>query len=276
MDCSSPMSMKMLSKIPAWLLSCTGINNPHCNMYCSRPTVFRQTDFPPALGPEIMRIRCLSFSVMSNGTTFFPCLANDICSNGCTAAAQSMTCLSARSGFRALMSSANKALARMKSISAKNSYDNKMSGMEGRNSSEKSVRMRMISRRSSLSSSRIRLLASTTSAGSMNTVFPLADSSCTMPLIFRFKAGATGMTSRPSRMAGVTSLSTTPSDWALRKMLFSVREMLPIVLLSSRRIRANSGEALSLILPYGDRILLMRVISWGNTRMSSASLRKAG
>ena len=29
-------------------------------------------------------------------------------------------------------------------------------------------------------------------------------------------AGATGMTRRPSRMVGVTSLSTTPSDWAFR------------------------------------------------------------
>ena len=80
-------------------------------------------------------------------------------------------------------------------------------------------------------------------------VLPLADSSCTIPRIFRFSAGATGMTRRPSRMVGVTSLSTTPSDWAFRRILFSEREMLPIVLASSRRMRANSVEALSLIFP---------------------------
>ena len=83
----------------------------------------------------------------------------------------------------------------------------------------------------------------------MNTVLPLADSSCTMPFIFRFKAGATGITSRPSRIVGVTSLSTTPSDWALRRMLFNEREILPIVLASSRRMRASSAEALSFIFP---------------------------
>ena len=57
------------------------------------------------------------------------------------------------------------------------------------------------------------------------------------------------MTNRPSRMAGVTSLSTTPSDWALRRMEFNTRDMLPMVAFNSRRMRASSGEALSLIFP---------------------------
>lgn len=64
---------------------------------------------------------------------------------------------------------------------------------------------------------------------------------------FRFRAGTTGITSRPSRIVGATSLSTIPSDCALRKMLFSEREMLPIVLANSRRIRASSADALSFI-----------------------------
>jgi proline iminopeptidase len=38
--------------------SLTGGSNPHWNMYCSNPTVFRQTDFPPAFGPEMIKIRC--------------------------------------------------------------------------------------------------------------------------------------------------------------------------------------------------------------------------
>ena len=148
--------------------------------------------------------------------------------------------------------------------------------MNGRNWLENSIRIRIISRRSSPSSSRIRLLASTTSAGSMNTVFPLADSSCTIPFIFLFKAGATGITRRPSRMVGVTSLSTTPSDCALRNMLFKERDILPIVLASSLRMRANSVEALSLIFPYGDRMPLTLPMSCGNTVISPARRFRQG
>ena len=131
--------------------------------------------------------------------------------------------------------------------------------------------MRIISRRSSPSNSRMRLLASTTSAGSMKTVFPVADSSCTIPLIFRFNPGATGITSRPSRMVGVTSLSTYPSAWALRRIACRLREMLPVVDANSRRIRRSSDDALSLIFPNLSRILLIRLISCGKTMMSPAS-----
>ena len=126
------------------------------------------------------------------------------------------------------------------------------------------------------SASWMRLLASTTSAGSINTVFPVDDSSCTIPFIFLFRPGATGITNRPSRMVGVTSLSTYPSDWAFRKMAFRLREMLPVVDVSSRRMRNNSLEALSFIFQNLSRILLMRVISCGNTIMSPANLFKAG
>ena len=249
MDCSSPISMNILLKIPAWLRSCIGTSIPHCNIYCNNPTVLRQTDLPPALGPDIIRIRCFSVNSISSGTTFFPCLARESCSNGCTAIVQSSNCVFSNAGFIPDICRENKLLARIKSISARNSYDCNTSGMEGRNRLENSTRIRIISLRSSPSSSRIRLLASTTSAGSINTVFPLADSSCTIPLIFRFNPGATGITRRPSRMVGVTSLSTTPSDWALRKMLFRERDMLFMVFASSRRIRASSEEALSFIFP---------------------------
>ena len=104
----------------------------------------------------------------------------------------------------------------------------------------------------------MRLLASTTSAGSMKTVRPVADSSWTIPFIFRFKAGATGMTKRPSRMVGVTSLSTTPSCCAFRKMACSVREIPLSAATSSRRIRNSSADAESLILPYLSSMLSMR------------------
>ena len=171
---------------------------PHCNMYCSNPTVLRHTDLPPALGPEINKMRRSFVSSMSKGTTFLLCLANEICSSGCTAAPQSIHCLFSKAGLMPPVCWANNALARIKSISARNSYDCSTSGINGRSSSVNSIRMRIISCRSSISSSLTRLLASTTASGSMNTVLPLADSSCTMPLTLRFMAGATSFSTNPS------------------------------------------------------------------------------
>ncbi len=89
-----------------------------------------------------------------------------------------------------------------------------MSGIDGRMNAVISESMRIISRRSSSSSSRPRLLTSTISAGSMKKVFPVADSSCTMPLILRLCMGATGSTRRPSRTVGVVSLSRYPASTA--------------------------------------------------------------
>ena len=56
-------------------------------------------------------------------------------------------------------------------------------------------------------------------------VFPLADSSCTRPLIFRLYEGATGITKRPSRIVGLTSLSTNPSLWAVLSIAFRLRDI---------------------------------------------------
>lgn len=134
----------------------------------------------------------------------------------------------------------------------------------------------MISLRSSPSSSLTRLLASTTSVGSMNTVLPVALSSCTIPFILRFRVGMTGMTSRPSRRVGVTSFSTTPSLCAARSMPYSVREMLPSVFANSRRICSNSGVALSRILPNLSSIWSMRCISCGKDMTSADRRCRAG
>ena len=136
--------------------------------------------------------------------------------------------------------------------------------------------MRIISRRSSASNSRIRLLASTTSAGSINTVLPVADSSCTIPLIRRLRAGATGITNRPSRTVGFTSFSTIPSACADRKIEFNVRDMLPVVAANSRRILAKDGDALSLILPNLPTILSIRRTRAGKLCTSAAKASKQG
>ena len=146
----------------------------------------------------------------------------------------------------------------------------------GRTCWANSVRMRIISLRSSPSSSRILLFASTTSVGSMKTVLPEADSSWTIPLIFLFMPGNTGITNLPSRMAGVTSFSTSPSLCAARSILYKVRDMLPSVLLSSCRILASSVEAESLILPNLSRIWSIRWISCGNVITSSVNRCRAG
>ena len=134
----------------------------------------------------------------------------------------------------------------------------------------------MISRRSSPSSSRMRLFASTTTSGSIKTVLPLADSSCTIPFIFRLKAGATGIIKRPSRMVGVTSLSTTPSDCAARRMDCRLREIPLIVIVISLRICDRVEEALSLTLPNLSRMLSIFPINWGKTKISPANSVKAG
>ena len=136
-----------------------------------------------------------------------------------------------------------------------------MSGARGRTSSVKAIRIFTISLRSSLSNSRTRLLASTTSAGSIKTVFPDADSSCTIPFNFRLKAGATGITNRPSRMVGLTSFSTNPSDCAARNIAFRLLEIPPDTWVISLRIRFSSGDALSLMRPYLSSILSIRVRS---------------
>ena len=208
MLCSSPMSMNMLLNMPAWLLGRMGTGIPHCSMYCSRPTVLRQTDLPPALGPDIRRMLFLASRSMSRGTTVLSCLASDSLSSGCMACTQSTTVLRSMMGLQPSKSSVRRALARIKSICAMNAYDSSMEGISGRMESVNAIRMRVTSRRSSASSSRMRLLASTTSSGSMNTVLPDADSSCTIPRILRLSPGATGSTRRPSRMVGAASLST--------------------------------------------------------------------
>ena len=157
----------MLLKIPAVLLGATGIGIPHCNMYCSNPTVLRHTDLPPALGPDIKRIRFLLDSLMSSGTTDFPFFFNDFSSNGCMAMLQSISGFVEISGCMDFVLIANFAFARVKSISAKNSKFCSISCTSGRILFVISSNIRCISRLSSASNSLILLFASTTSDGSM-------------------------------------------------------------------------------------------------------------
>ena len=189
---------------------------------------------------------------------------------------QSKPGVSQTSGSTAFTSRASSAFALMKSICARNWYDRSMSYTCGLTSSLNTVSMRITSRRSSASSSRMRLFASTTSAGSMNTVFPVALSSCTMPFMRRFTLGDTGIIRRPSRTVGAASLSTSPSRCAACSMVYNVREMLPSVFDSSWRMPASVIEAPSLIRPNLSMILSMRRIIAVNTGTPSASRASAG
>ena len=213
---------------------------------------------------------------MSSADILRPCLRSDISSNGWMAVPQSIMGRLSIDGLTALKRAASSAFARMKSISPRNSYAMSNCGTCGRSSSEKAVRMAMISRFSSASSSRMRLLASTTSAGSMKTVFPLADSSCTIPPILRLSAGATGITRRPSRIVGEASFSTSPSAWALRRILFKVRDMPLDVRARSPRMRAKAGEALSFTEPNLSMMVSMSRMMRGNASTSPARARSDG
>ena len=164
----------------------------------------------------------------------------------------------------------------MSSILARKSYEFRISVTFGLSSSENTVRIRTISRRSAASSSRTLLLASTTSVGSINTVLPVADSSCTIPLILRLTIGDTGITSRPSLTAGVTSLSTSPSFWAACSIVYKVREILPSIFERSWRMPASVMVAESLILPNLSRMESMRRMMAGKVCAFSARRCRAG
>ena len=146
----------------------------------------------------------------------------------------------------------------------------------GRITADMLVSMRTISRLSSASSSLTLLFASTTSWGSTKTVFPVADSSCTIPFIFFFSAGTTGITSRPSRMVGATSFSTSPSLCAALSMLFRVRDMLPSVRASSCLMLKRLSEALSFILPNLSSMRSICLIMSGKVITSCVIRARAG
>ena len=80
----------------------------------------------------------------------------------------------------------------------------------------KSFRMRTTSLRSACSRSRISLFVSSISAGSMNTVWPVADSSRINPFSLRLCSARIGSTTRPSRTVGSAPSGTHRSATAWR------------------------------------------------------------
>ena len=145
--------MQILSNTGNSLISPAVTGKPHWNIYCTIPVVFRQTDLPPALGPEITNI-CFSLSsCISSGTSSFFSRLRVCASNGWNAFRNTILSSSETMGLPALFSTAQRALARTASISARYSPATAMGSASGRSSSVNSVKRRTISRRSAYSSS---------------------------------------------------------------------------------------------------------------------------
>jgi hypothetical protein len=80
------------------------------------PIVLRQTDLPPAFGPDISKIRCSLLIKIFRGTIFFPCSDNAISNTGCRAFTQFKIGLGESVGQIASNLIAKLALALIKSI----------------------------------------------------------------------------------------------------------------------------------------------------------------
>ena len=106
--------------------------------------------------------------------------------------------------------------------------------------------MRSISSRSSLCSTLISLLAATTAIGSMNTVAPLADVSCTSPGTLARCSALTGMTYRPPRMVMMFSCKylEVAAECVIRS---SCSRILDSCSRMRRRMDASSDDAVSAI-----------------------------
>ena len=212
MDWSSPMLTIILSKTGSSDASDVGMSIPHWNIYWRSPTVFRHTDFPPALGPDMRRMCLAGLRLAVRGTMAFFSLRSALSRSGWRALRRLSSPLSDITGIPAMKSSAICAFAIMKSISPRYLAPPRRSGIYGRRKSVNSRRIRRISLCSEKRSSFIWLSSSTTSAGSMNAVFPVADSSYMNPAIFFLFAALTGISIFPSRTDTPVSLSTMPSS----------------------------------------------------------------
>ena len=114
---SSPMLTMILSKTGSSEVSDVGTGMPHWNMYWSSPAVFRQTDLPPALGPETRSMRFFGVRVIVTGTIGRPSLARALSRSGWRAFRRFIPPSSDMTGTPALKSSATCAFATRKSVS---------------------------------------------------------------------------------------------------------------------------------------------------------------
>ena len=144
-DWLSPISINISLNTGSSEDSAVVISMPHCIIYWSSPTVLRQTDFPPALGPEIRRILLSGFSCKSSGTIFFPSLFRFSSSNGWRALWRRTSPDTEMTGLPAAKRDATIAFADIKSSSPIYSAEAIISGRYGLRNSVNSVRILTIS-----------------------------------------------------------------------------------------------------------------------------------
>ena len=145
-DWSSPISTMMRSKMSISEVSEVGMSIPHWNMYWSSPTVLRQTDLPPAFGPDIRRMCFCGVRVAVRGTISFFSFFKALSRSGCLAFLRFISPLSEITGMPAMKSRAICAFAMRKSISPRYLAASRRSGMYGLRKSVNSSRIRRISR----------------------------------------------------------------------------------------------------------------------------------
>ena len=205
-DCSSPMSAKIWSKIPTRLPLSAKIGRPDCAMSWAKPKVFSIIVFPPVLGPV------MTISVKSDAK--YKSLATAFSIKGWVTWSRRISLLSDSIGTTAPLSCIKHTFARTRSKCPIIQALLAISAIWGRIRSDNSCKIRRISWRSSACALVISSLRLTTALGSIYTVFPLAEISCTTPEIRLRNVFLTGKTLRPFRLA--TTWSTNISPFVLR------------------------------------------------------------
>ena len=184
-DCSSPISQNIPSKYDSSPLS-AGMNIPHIAITVISPTSLSVTVLPPVLGPVIKSISL--FNSIDTGTTFVGSMS------GCLAFDSFIFPSSVKEGKTAFCFLAYCALANIKSIcSIVAIVQSKTCSIEPI-SVENALSIFSISASSSSNRVLRLLLSSTICIGSINSVAPLDDWSCTSPFITPLYSALTGMT----------------------------------------------------------------------------------
>ena len=214
--------------MPAWAIS------------DNRPTVLSVTVLPPVLGPVITSVVKSEPSHRFEGTT----LSGSI--SGCRARIRLTRPSSLSLGGTAFMLRPSAARAKIMSISARFSRLSPISSASGPIWAEKAARIRSISFFSFTAHCFSSFPASTTDMGSMNSVEPVPDWSCTMPGTFARHSAFTGTTYRPLRMVMIASIRYLTVD-GLRTMEFSLSRMRSFSTRMWRRMSFSSELAWSLI-----------------------------
>ena len=179
--------------------SSAGICRPACPIRVKRPTVFKETVFPPVLGPVMTNKSKSVPSSMSIGTTFF--LSN----RGCRPLRSFKRCSVLKIGKVPFSSMARAALAKIKSSVVISRWFSASASVCSPACALRSARIVSISSFSFKSSSFSSLLSDTTAAGSMKKVEPVEDWSCTMPGTCPLYSALTGMQYRSFRMVTTAS-----------------------------------------------------------------------